>query len=66
LIQASRCVPSHRRKIIETVRDQVPPVQPGVTAGFWILGSGPAHLAQPARRRIRRIQAGTGHELVHP
>ena len=52
--------------VIETVRDQVRPVRFGVLPAVRMFRGGPARRPQLSRRRVQRIQAGTGHELMHP
>jgi hypothetical protein len=52
--------------VIETVRDQVPPVQFGVLPAVRMFRGGSARRPQLTRRCVQRIQAGTGHELMYP
>ena len=52
--------------VIETARDQVPLVQFGVLPAVRMFRGRPARRPQLTRRRVQRIQVGTGHELMHP
>ena len=64
--QPAGALPKPAHLIDEPVRDGVPAVQFRIITGIGVFRGRPARRPQLTQRRVQLIEAGGGHDLVHP